>query len=286
MTDLILGSLHVVALSLFKHRHSASFQNCWILSGNLISHKIFPQRLSPWGSFNLLLASSFSSKVIISWEQILLQLPLFGCLQYPKLFLKQHVTWLKLELSDCFSWDMEEQGRMVLANSSDFAWSPTHGEWREERWWVICSLPNPSFSLFLFPSLLSFYKHIQCWVCTRHCARHCVIWIWHCCLLSRRFESSGEQVVSVVKHCRNLWRVRVLWDYGGEQLYQMAGYQRWLLGGSAPWAEFKRINGVNKKGNKEKKVFLLEGRICTMAGRHKIAEAVGSFQFIISEFEA
>lgn len=56
----------------FIHRLSAS-QHRWLLSGKLLDHEIFPQRSSPWGIFNLLLASSSSSKVRISWERVLLQ---------------------------------------------------------------------------------------------------------------------------------------------------------------------------------------------------------------------
>lgn len=75
MADLLLGSLRVVALSLFKHRYSASFQPCPLLSGNLWGHELFPQRLSARGGFHLLLAAGSSSKARVSWEQILLQPP-------------------------------------------------------------------------------------------------------------------------------------------------------------------------------------------------------------------
>lgn len=50
MAELLRGSLHVVALSLFKHRYSASFQPRRLLSGSLRGHKIFPQRSAQGGA--------------------------------------------------------------------------------------------------------------------------------------------------------------------------------------------------------------------------------------------
>lgn len=136
--------------------------------------------------------------------------------------------------------------------------------------WARPSLLSSSSPSFPFTNIYSVV------ICTRHCTRHHKIWMWHCCLPSRRFK----HVVSVVTHNRDLWGVRVLWDFRDEQLHHMWRYQGWFIGGSAPWANAERKNRVKKKGNNGGKLFLLEGRTCAMVGRHKAAGSSGKLSIV------